>query len=160
MIPDRTSLISTLRQLAPAIGGDYDRTVTEAFDVGAYEKARLDERLTIIAYESARSVDPRLRAWTDLAPSERRLWRGRRAALVEDHANKVGRLETPSSQLDRAWLVFGTITSALYQATPDVLAEALAVFDAEVRRRPPPIEEDARAYRRVDDAVGSCRREG
>lgn len=127
-------LLDNIRQLAPAIRPGLDASVEEAYDAEAFNRARTDERVTIIAYECARSADSRLRPWNYLAPSERRLWRLRREELAQEARQGAGRLATPSERHDRAWLVFGAITSALLSASPAVLGEALALFEEETRR--------------------------
>lgn len=124
----------TLRRVSPAIPADADRTLRETYDLGAYERARTSERLTIIAYEAARSADSRLRAWCELAPCERRLWRMRRAEILDNAARAVGHAVSDSEKHGRAWLVFGSITLALSRASATELACALSVFDAETRQ--------------------------
>lgn len=145
---EAADLHETIRRVRRAIPADADRTLAETYDTDAYERARTEERLTIIAYEAARSADTRLRAWCDLAPAERRLWRGHRQELLGDLAAGRSGSGTASARHDRAWLVFGAITTALAQASETEIAAALSVFDAEARRVRRSGDEDPTPYRR------------
>lgn len=113
-----------------------DASVSEVYDTDALRQARSIERMTVIAYEAARSADARLRPWNYLAPCERRLWRGRFEVTANMQAGSEPSGVSKSATHDRAWIVFDTITSALLRATPRELADALAVFD-EATPRPP-----------------------